>query len=84
MSFGKGLKDNKNASCGCQRWAVGCLIEDKKSNSKKGHNFELYPLMAWTALWIVNTFSEFQVIIFGNNRYITKCQIFRTTTTPRL
>ena len=30
--------------------------------------------MVWIALWIVNTYSEFQVNIFNNNRDITRCQ----------
>ena len=38
--------------------------------------FELSPLIVWTALWIVNSYSEFQVNIFSNNRDITKCQRF--------
>ena len=29
---------NKSTVCGCQRSAVGCLKEDKKSKSQKGHN----------------------------------------------
>ena len=58
--------------------------EDKKSKSKKGHNsgkknaksFGLSHLIVWIALWIVNTYSEFQVNIFCYNRDITKCQGF--------
>ena len=70
---------NKSTACGFQRWAVGCLIQDKKSKSKKEHTsrknaFQTSPLIVWTALWIVNTNSEFQVNIFSNNRDITKCQ----------
>ena len=58
---------------------MGCLIENKNSKPKKGHNSEkmnseLSPLIVWIALWIVNKFSEFQVNIFSNNRDITKCQ----------
>ena len=30
---------NKSTACWCQHFAVGCLIEDKKS-SKKGHNLK--------------------------------------------
>ena len=59
---------DKSTACGCQCLAVGCLIEDKKSKSKKGRNsakkkmhFELSPLIVRIALWIVNTYSEFQV-----------------------
>ena len=43
--------------------------------SKKGHNsekkmhFDLSPLIVRIALLIVNTFSEFQLNIFCNNRY---------------
>ena len=53
----------------------------KSPKSKKGHNsekmhFELSPLIIWISLWIVNTYSEFQVHIFCNNRDITKCQKF--------
>ena len=33
--LGKG--SNKSTACGCQRSAVGCLIEVKKLKSKKGH-----------------------------------------------
>ena len=36
---------------------------------KKDMNFELSPLIAWIALWIVNIFSKFQVNILSNNRY---------------
>ena len=42
-------------------------------------HFELSPLILWIDLWIVNTFSEFQVNIFNNIRDITKCQSFCTT-----
>ena len=72
---------------------LDCVVldrEDKKSKSKKGYNnsgkkhFELSPLIVWITLWIVNTLSEFQVNIFSNNRDITKCKSFCTTTTPRL
>ena len=47
----------------------------KMSTSKKGHNsekkmhFELSPLIVWISLWIVNTYSEFQVNILSNKRY---------------
>ena len=37
-------------------------------------HFELSPLIVWIVLWIVNTYSEFQVNIFSNKRDITKCQ----------
>ena len=37
-------------------------------------HFELSASIVWIALWIVNTYSEFQVNIFSNNRDITKCQ----------
>ena len=37
-------------------------------------HFECYLLIVWIALWIVNTYSEFQLNIFHNNRDITKCQ----------
>ena len=47
-------------------------------NSEKIH-FELYPLIAWIALWIVNTYSEFQVNIISNNRDNIKCQSFCKT-----
>ena len=49
-------------------------------------HFELSPLIVWITLWIVNTYSGFQVNIFSNNRDITNCQCFCTTmtTTPRL
>ena len=50
---------------------------DKKAKSKKENNsekmhFELSPLIVWIALWIVKTYSEFQVNIFSNNRDIEK------------
>ena len=41
----------KSTECWCQPSTVGCLIEDKKSKSKKGHNsakrmhFEFSPLI---------------------------------------
>ena len=73
----------KSTTCGYQCSTVGCFVEDKKSKSKKGHNSEktafsdkdaLSPLIVWIALWIVNTYSKFQVNIFSNNRDITQCQ----------
>ena len=73
-------KQNNSITCSCKRSAVGCLIEDKKYNLKTGHNsgkkifFEWSPLLVWTAVWTVNTYSEFQVNIFRNDRNITKCQ----------
>ena len=79
---------NMSAAWGCQYSAMGCLIEDKKSKSKKGYmyiydkmHFELSSLTLWIALWIVNTYSEFQVNIFNNKREITICQSFCMTTT---
>ena len=72
----RAIKINKSTACGCQRSAVGCLIEGKKSTSKKGHNsekqkhFELSLLIVWNAFWIVNTHPEFQANIFSNNRDI--------------
>ena len=87
------LRTNKSTACRCPRLAVGCLIEDKKSKSKRGNNsenkmhFELSPLIVWIALWIVNTFAEFQVNIFSGNRDIAKWQSFctmTTTTTPKV
>ena len=44
-------------------------------------HFELSPLIVWIALWIVNPYSQFQEIIFSNNRHISKCRSFSTTTT---
>ena len=85
---------SKSTARGCQRSAVECLIENKKSESKKGHNsekkkkhFELSPVIVWIALWIVSTYSDFQVNILCNYRDITKWQSFcmtTTATTPRL
>ena len=77
---------NKSIACGCQRSAVGCLIEDKKSKSKKGHNseimtFELSPFIVWIALGIVKTYTEFKVNIVCNNRDIIKYQRFYTAIT---
>ena len=46
---------------------------------KKKRQFELSALMAWIALWIVNTYSKFQVNIFYNKRNITNCQSFSMT-----
>ena len=31
------IGENESTTCGCQRLAVGCLIQDKKSKSRKGH-----------------------------------------------
>ena len=46
---------------------------------------ELSPLIVWIAVWIVNTYSKFQVNIFSNNRDIAKCQRFcKSMTTLRL
>ena len=39
---------NKRTASGCPRLTVGCLIEDKMSMSKKGHNSEI------NAFWIVS------------------------------
>ena len=68
---------NKSTTCRCQRLALGCLIGDKESKSKKGHSSEkkneLSPLIIWIALWIVNIHSQFQVNIFSNDTGITKC-----------
>ena len=44
---------------------------------KKKMHFELSPLIVWIALWIVNTYFDFQINIFGNDRDITKCKSFR-------
>ena len=47
-------------------------------------HFELFPFIVWIALWVVNTYSEFQVDILSKNRDITKCQSFCTPMkTPR-
>ena len=34
-------RQDKSTPCGSQHLAVGCLVEDKKSKSKKGYNTEL-------------------------------------------
>ena len=67
--------------CGCQHSTGSrCLTQDKKSMSKKGRilkkkmHFKLSPLIVWIALWIVLTYSKFQVNIFSKNRDMTKCQ----------
>ena len=66
---------NESTACQCQLVVVGCLIEDKKSKSNKGHNsgekkyFEVSPLIKWIALWTVNTYSKFQINIFRNITY---------------
>ena len=57
------------------------LKMSKKCKLKKGHisekkiHFELSASIAWSALWIVNTYSKSRVNTFSNNRDITKCQI---------
>ena len=43
--------------------------------------FEWSPLIVWIALWMVNTYSKYQVNIFSNNRDITKCHSFCMTMT---
>ena len=73
---------NKSTTCGFQRLAV------ENSKSKKGHNFVkkncgLPPLLVWVPLLIVSNFFEFQVNVFSNNRYIRKCQSFRTLPLPQ-
>ena len=86
--YAMGMKTNKSTTCGHQRSAVGCLIEDENQKKdiilkkKKKMHFELSPLI----VWIVNTYSEFQANIFSNSRDITKCHSFcmTTMTTPRL
>ena len=35
---------------------------------KKKMHFELSPLIVWIALWIVNTYSKFQVNTFTDKR----------------
>ena len=64
---------------------LGCGVLDsrlKKNQSKKGHNsekkmqFEMFPLIVWIVLWIVNTYSEFQENIFSNKRDITTVKVF--------
>ena len=66
---------NKSNARWCKRSAVRCLIEDKKCKSKKRGiileklHFELPPLIASIAVWIVNTYSEFQQNIFSKKRY---------------
>ena len=62
----------------------------RKPKSKKGHNsgkkmhFDLSPLIVRIGLWIVNTYSQFQVNMCSN-RDTTKCQSFCTmATTARL
>ena len=57
------------------------MIEDKKPKSKKGNNsdkmyFELSPLIVLISLWMVITYSEFQVNIFSNNRAIIIYHMF--------
>ena len=39
-------------------------------------HLELSPVIVWIALWIVNTYSKFQVNIFNSSTDITKCQSF--------
>ena len=74
------FRKSKSTACGCQHSAVGCLIEDKKSKSKKGHNsgkkmhFESSPLIVWIAFLIVNTYSDFQVNILSYDRYYKMSQ----------
>ena len=58
-----GPTDNSKTICP-RSFDAGLILE-------KLH-FELSLLIVWIALWIVKTYSEFQVIIFSNNRDITK------------
>ena len=72
---------NKSTTGGCQRLAVGRLIEDKMYKSKKVHNSggktnELSPLIVWMALRIVYTYSRFQVNIFRNKEILQNIKIF--------
>ena len=41
-------------------------------------HFKLSPLIVWIDLWIVNTYSEFQVNIFSNNRDIQTVKVLHT------
>ena len=78
--FGNEL--NKSTTCVCQLSNVWCLIEDKKSKLKKGHNsgrkmhFEFPPLTVPIALQTMNTYFELRVNIFNNKRDLTKCHSF--------
>ena len=51
-----------------------------KTDGLKMH-FELSSVIVWIDFCTVNTYPEFQVNIFSNNRDITKCHSFCTTTT---
>ena len=77
-----GKSQNKSTAL-CQRSAVRCLIEDKESKKRakflKKMHFESSRLIVWIALWIVNTYFQFQGNVFSNNRDITNCQSFCTT-----
>ena len=84
--FQVNILTNNRGTTKCQSFRSrkrGTILTKKKY-------FELSPLTVWIALWIVNTYSSFQVNIFNNNRDITKPQngttttTTRTTTTPRL
>ena len=44
-------------------------------------HFELSPLIVWIPVWIVNTYSKFQVKIFSNNRDIKFQSFWMTKTT---
>ena len=73
------IYENKSIACGCQRSAVGCLrIKSLSLSLKNKMHFEMLPLIVWTALWVVNTYSEYKVNIFSKNRDITKCQFLHT------
>ena len=62
-------------------WKIKSLVKKGTQLWKKNKHFELSPSIVYIALWIVNTYFMFPVYIFSNNRDITKCQSFCTTTT---
>ena len=39
-------------------------------------HFELSPLIVWIALWIVNTYTEFQVNIFSITEILQNVEVF--------
>ena len=51
-------------------------LEKGYSSEKKKMYFELFPLKVWTALWIVNTYFEFQVSIFSLTEILQDVRVF--------
>ena len=73
---GKGLMKNstrwlnKSTACRCQRLAVGCLIEDKKSKSKKEHNSEKKKIILNCLLSSMNCAWDSEHILKVSSKYL--------------